>query len=402
MADSPVDHQRAPRPRAERAIIRGVRMARLSIGIDYRPALSRSTGVGRYVSGLVGALTRIDPENDYVLFSSSLRERARPEPLPSNFELVDRHIPVSLLNALWHRAERPLLESLTGRSFDVSHSPHPLILPSRGRTVVTIHDLFFYRHAEQTGAEIRRDYAPLVKAHAFRADAIVTPSESTKEEVLRVLGVSEEKIQVTPLGIDPEAFRARPAEEEQLAKRYRLPPRYVLAVASLEPRKNVSRLVEAIGQLTKRGWDGALVLAGGSDRDDLEIERLLERRQLGDQVTRLGYVPPAHLPAIYRRARVVANVSLWEGFGLPVLEAMACGVPVVASDIPSHHEVAADGALYVDPNQTESIAQGIERAWQNESERARLIEQSGARLGRFSWEDTARKTVALYRRLGSE
>lgn len=377
-------------------------MASLSIGIDYRPALSRSTGVGRYVSGLVGALARVDPDNRYVLFSSSMRERANPGPLPSNFELVDRRIPVSLLNAAWHRLERPRLETLTGRPFDISHSPHPLILPSRARSVVTIHDLFFYRHAEDTSAEIRRDYAPLVRAHAFRADAIVTPSQTTKEEIVRVLGVPEQKIQVTPNGIDVEAFRARPEEEERLAGRYRLPPRYILAVASLEPRKNIARLVEAIGQLSQKGWDGTLLLAGASDRDEPAEQRALDRQDIDDRVRRLGYVPPQDLPAIYRRARLVANVSLWEGFGLPVLESMACGVPVVASDIPSHREVAADAALYVEAERAESIAQGIERAWEDEALRSRLIERGEARLGLFSWEDTARKTVALYQKLGAK
>jgi glycosyltransferase involved in cell wall biosynthesis len=375
-------------------------MASLSIGIDYRPTLSRSTGVGRYVSGLTGALARIDRENNYVLFSSSGRERAKAGEWPSNFELVDRRIPVSLLNTLWHRLGQPSLDLLAGRSFDISHSPHPLILPSRGRTVVTIHDLFFYLHTERTTAEIRRDYAPLVKTHAARADAIVTPSLTTKEEVVRVLGIDAGKIEATPLGIDMDSFEPRPAEEERLANRYQLPSRYVLAVAALEPRKNLSRLVQAVGQLVRQGWDGTLLLAGGTDRDEPEVERTIDDQRLGERVRRLGYVPSQHLPAIYRRARVLANVSLWEGFGLPVLEAMACRVPVVASDIPSHHEVAGPGALYVDPTQPESIAHGIERAWEDEDLRNDLIEQSAKRVGLFSWEETARKTLAVYERLG--
>ena len=375
-------------------------MASLTIGIDYRPALSRSTGVGRYVSGLIGALARIDSENRYVIFSSSLRERAKCKALPSNFAIVDRRIPVSLLNALWHRLERPSLDFLAGCAFDVSHSPHPLILPSRGRTVVTIHDLFFYRHPEATTGEIQRDYAPLVKAHAFRADAVVTPSQATKDEVVRVLGVDQSKVEPTPLGIDLESFQTRPDEEETLVRKYDLPPRYLLAVATLERRKNLPRLIEAVGQLARRGWDGMLLLAGGPDADESEVDRAIDRQQLRARVRKLGYVPPHHLPTIYRRARVLASVSLWEGFGLPVLEAMACRVPVVASDIPSHHEVAADCALYVDPAQPESIASGIERAWEDEEWRTRLIERGSERAQLFTWDKTARKTLAIYERLG--
>ena len=376
-------------------------MASLSIGIDYRPALSRSTGVGRYVSGLVGALARIDRQNAYVLFSSSFRERATAGALPSNFELMDRRIPVSLLNTLWHRLELPSLDVLAGRSFDISHSPHPLILPTRGRTVVTIHDIFFYRHADATRGEVRRDYAPLVKAHAARADAIVTGSRATKEELVRDLGVTEEKIQLTPYGIDPEGFLARP-DEEQTAAAYQLPSAYVLSVATLEPRKNLPLLVEAVGQLVRQGWEGSLLIAGGPGIDEEEIDRAIDRAQLDTRVRKLGYVPPQHLPTLYRRARVLASVSLCEGFGFPVLEAMACGVPVVASDIPTHREVAEKAAVYVEPLRPESIASGIARAWSDDDLRYRLVQHGSQRVKLFSWDETARKTLAIYQRLASQ
>jgi glycosyltransferase involved in cell wall biosynthesis len=376
-------------------------MPGLTIGIDYRPALSRLTGVGRYVASLTGALAGIDSENRYTLFSSSLRERASVDALPSNFELVDRRIPVSLLNALWHRVGQPSLDLLAGRSFDITHSPHPLILPSRrGRAVVTIHDLFFYRHAEATTAEIRRDYAPLVKAHAARADAVLTGSQTTKEDLVRDLGVDEKKIELTPYGIDVESFRSRPEEEERIVARYELPSRYLLSVATLEPRKNLPRLVEAVAQLVGAGWDGILLLAGGSGVDEAAIDRVIDRHALGARVRKLGYVPSHHLPAIYRRARALVSVSLWEGFGFPVLEAMACRIPVVASDIPTHREVAGDGATYVDPADPQRIASAIERVWDDDAVRSPLIEEGSRRLRLFSWDETARKTLAVYERLG--
>jgi glycosyltransferase involved in cell wall biosynthesis len=376
-------------------------MPGLTIGIDYRPALSRLTGVGRYVASLTGALAGIDSENRYTLFSSSLRERASVDALPSNFELVDRRIPVSLLNALWHRVGQPSLDLLAGRSFDITHSPHPLILPSRrGRAVVTIHDLFFYRHAEATTAEIRRDYVPLVKAHAARADAVLTGSRTTKEDLVRDLGVDEKKIELTPYGIDVESFRSRPEEEERIVARYELPSRYLLSVATLEPRKNLPRLVEAVAQLVGAGWDGILLLAGGSGVDEAAIDRVIDRHALGARVRKLGYVPSHHLPAIYRRDRALVSVSLWEGFGFPVLEAMACRIPVVASDIPTHREVAGDGATYVDPADPQRIASAIERVWDDDAVRSPLIEEGSRRLRLFSWDETARKTLAVYERLG--
>lgn len=382
-------------------------MERLTIGIDLRPALSRMTGVGRYVSGLVGGLARLDSENLYVLFSSSLRERARPEFFshgaedpPPNFELVDRRIPVFVLNALWHRLGRPSLDRLSGRAIDLTHSPHPLILPSRrGRSVVTIHDLFFYRHPEATGAEIRRDYPPLVRAHAARADAVVTVSEATASDIERELRVSRERIQVIPNGIDLESFRPGRSDEET-ARRYRLPPQFILSVATLEPRKNLPRLVEAVGLLASRGWEGALLMAGGTGADEKRVDALVERLELGSRVRKLGYVPPADLPAIYRRARLLVAPSLWEGFGLPLLEAMACGVPVVASDLAAHREVAADSALYVEPTDPSSIARGLEQIWSDEGLAHRLVEEGARRVKLFSWEESARRTLALYQRLG--
>ena len=381
-------------------------MPNLNVGIDYRPALSRRTGVGRYVAGLTEALGRIDSENRYTLFSSSLRERAHVNTLPPNFELVDRRIPVFLLNALWHRTGQPSLDFLTGRSFSITHSPHPLILPSRrGRTVVTIHDIFFYRHAEATEAEARRDYVPLVKAHAARADAVLTGSRTTKDDLVRELGVDERKVVLTPYGVDIESFRMGPdhsGDEERIGERYKLPPRYLLSVATLEPRKNLTRLVEAVAHLVRRGWDGTLLLAGGPGMAEPAVDRAIDSHGLSSRVVKLGYIPAEHLPVLYRRARALASIALWEGFGFTVLEAMACELPVVASDIPTHREVAAEAATYVDPTDPEAIASGIERVWGDDPERGRLIETGSKRVTLFSWEETARKTLAVYERLGSK
>ena len=375
-------------------------MGRLTIGIDYRPALSRMTGVGRYVSGLAGALGRMDSENEYILFSSSLKERAAPVDLPSNFRLLDRRIPVRLLNWSWHRLGRPTLDRLSGRDLDVSHSPHPLILPSRrAKAVVTIHDLFFLRHPELTSAEIRRDYTSLVRDHAQRADAVLTVSDATAVDIEKELGLERTRIEVVHNAVDFESLVPRPDKEKQIALLYDLPARFVLFVGTLEPRKNLPTLLEATGLLVERGWEGNLVLVGGPGMDEAKIGEVVERRRIGGRVLKLGYVPPEHLPTVYRRARALVNPSLWEGFGLPPLEAMACGVPVVVSDIPAHREVAGDAARYVEASSPESIADGIEQVWSNETVRLGLIEMGLRRAERFTWEETARKTLALYHRL---
>lgn len=370
-------------------------MGPFAVGLDFRPALSRATGVGRYFQGLVSGLERVDTESTYVLFSSSLKERPRMRERPPNFQLVDRRVPVRVLNLLWHRLGAPSFEILVGRSVDVVHSPTPLLVPSRrARSIVTICDLFFLDRPEATRAEIRRDYASLAREHARRADAILAISEATARDAAERLEVGEERITVIHAGVD-ERFRDGCGAPEAE------PPGspYLLAVATQEPRKNLPRLLEAIAILARRGWDGRLAIAGGAGLDSREVDERIERFRLHAVVEKLGYVDAERLPSLYRRARAVVLPSLWEGFGLPLLEAMASGTPIVASDIPVHHEVAGEAALFVPSLDPAAIAGGIERIWSDGSLRKRLAAAGRERVLRFSWEGSARKAIDLYRRV---
>lgn len=367
-------------------------MAKLTIGVDFRPALSRATGVGRYFQGLVSGLACVDPDNDYVLFSSSWKERAKSEGRPANFRLVDRRVPVRVLNALWHRVGAPSLDVLAGASFDIAHSPTPLIVPSRhARSVVTVHDLFFLEHPLATAHEIRRDYARLVQSHVARADAIMVNSETTANEVVDKLGVDRDGVTVVHAGLDPRFLASgstRGGED------------YLLSVATLEPRKNLPVLLEAVSMLRERGWDGTLRIAGGGGLDSARVDERIDRLGLGGVVKKLGYVDGASLPSLYRGARAVVMPSLWEGFGLPLLEAMASRVPVVASDIPVHHEVAGDAALFAPPGDVAALADAIETVVSDDDVRRRLVASGRERVARFSWDRSARQALELYRKLG--
>lgn len=375
-------------------------MTRLAVGIDFRPALSRATGVGRYVQGLVSGLQRIDTENTYVLFSSSLKERPKPQSRPPNFLVVDRHIPVRVLNALWHRLGGPSLDLLAGRHFDVAHSPTPLLLPSRdARSIVTIHDLFFLEQPEATDAEIRRDYVSLVRSHAQRADAILAVSETTAADVESRLGVPRERIHVVHHGVDERFTSPRETWPQSDLTEEEIPS--LLAVATLDPRKNLPTLLEAISLLRERGWEGRLRIAGGTGLDAERVGRTIERLGLTDTVERLGYVEVSELPSLYRRARALVMPSHWEGFGLPLLEAMASGTPIVASDIPVHREVAARAAAYAPADDHEALAAAIERVWDDTDLRSRLVKEGRERVACFSWEVSARKTLELYRGVAS-
>ena len=376
-------------------------MGKLTVGLDFRPALSRATGVGRYFQGLVAGLARVDREHDFVLFSSSWKERAVPEPRPDNFRLVDRRLPVRVLNALWNRAEAPTFDFLAGERVDVAHSPTPLLLPARNaKRIVTICDLFFLDRPEATTAEIRRDYASLAASHAKRADAILAISETTAADVVSKLGVPEERVFVVHAGLDE---RFRRGLETSASGNGGGPGGgdYLLTVATLEPRKNLVTLLEALARLRARGFDGKLRLAGGPGVDAERIERTIDELRLGGTVERLGYVPADALPALYRGARVAVMPSLWEGFGLPLLEAMASETPIVATDLPVHHEVAGDAAVYAPALDADAIADAIERAWRDAAMRETLIARGVERVKRFTWDASARRAMELYDSLGS-
>ena len=366
-------------------------MGKITIGLDFRTALSRATGVGRYFQGLVSGLSRLDHDNDYVLFSSSWKERAHKEARPENFRLVDRRVPVRVLNALWHRMEAPSLDWLTRTTLDVAHSPTPLIVPSRrARSVVTICDLFFLDHPEATTREIRRDYVNLVRSHVNRADAIVAISDTTATDVVNKLDVARERVHVIHAGLD-ERFLARSTDNGHQS--------YLFTVATLEPRKNLPVLLEAVSILKKRGWEGRLRIAGGFGLDTPRVDETIERLGLHAVVEKLGYVDGETLPSLYRGARAVVLPSLWEGFGLPLLEAMASEVPLVASDIAVHHEVAGEAALFAEPHDANAFADAIEKIEGDESLRTKLVSCGRERVSRFSWDVSARKALELYRKL---
>jgi glycosyltransferase involved in cell wall biosynthesis len=352
------------------------------------------TGVGRYLQGLVSGLQRIDSDTRYVLFSSSLKERPRPEARPPNFQLVDRRVPVSVLNALWHRLGFPSFDWLAGEAIDVAHSPTPLRLPARcARSIVTVHDLFFLDHPEATIREIRRDYASLARAHVRSADAVLAVSNATATEVAARLDVPWERIHVIHHGVDDRFLAEEPHENGSAP--------YLLTVATEEPRKNLPALIEALALLKRRGFDGVLKIVGGTGLDSARIAEAVRKHDLDRQVLRMGYVDALELPTLYRNARAVVTPSLWEGFGLPLLEAMASRTALVVSDIPVHREVAADAALFVPPKDPQAIAGAIERVWTDAPLRAGLQQKGSARVKNFSWVDSAQKTLDLYRRLGT-
>ena len=371
----------------------------MRILIDYRPALRQRSGVGEYTHGLVHALASLKAAADgpvatidLAIFSSSWKDRLHvgADELPG-VRQIDRRIPVRLLNLAWHRLGWPPIEDVTGERFDVVHSLHPLLLPSRSAAqLVTIHDLHFLTHPERTDAEIRRDYPPLVRRHAARADGIVVNSHFTARQVEHLLGVAGERITVC----QPAAPEWRPRETAPSAREA-----YVLFMGTLEPRKNVGALLDAYEKLRERLPDAPrLVLAGraGSPEAGAWLRRIAEP-PLAGHVEHLGYVAPEARRALYAGAALLVLPSFEEGFGLPALEAMTVGVPVVVSNVGALPELVDAAGALVDPEEVDSIAGAMERMLTDEGYAAACAAQGILRARTFTWHATAEAAVRAYR-----
>ncbi len=361
----------------------------MRILIDYRPALRARTGVGEHVHQVVRELAKAGSD-DITVFSSSWKDRL-PASLSAELprvRMADRRIPVSALNLAWHRLEWPPVEAIARGEYDIAHSPHPLLLPSRSAAqVVTIHDLYFLSHPERTSAEIRRDYPALVRAHARRADAVIVVSRFVADQVQRRLDVPAGRITVASNGA-PE-WKGAPADAG--------PDGYLLFVGTLEPRKNFGGLLEAYGRVAARSpRTPRLVVAGSAGPDAAETVAAMNRPPLAGRVDFRGYVPHDQLESLYKGAQALVMPSFDEGFGIPVLEAMAAGVPVVAANRGALPEVLGDAGLLVDPDDPESLAAAIERMIADAGLRATCAARGLERARQFTWAQTARDTRRAY------
>ncbi len=369
------------------------------IYIDISAAVHRRAGLGRYAAGLTRALVAANPDL-YGLFYN--RERGV-EPLPGL-----EHLPARTV-ALGYKPWRTSvwLGQLARLGFDrlipgatLFHATEHLLLPLRSvPTVLTVHDLIF-RHLPQHHKPLNRWYLnATMPLYCRRAGHVIAISECTKRDLVAAYGLPPEKVTVVHEAADPR-FRPQPADLVAAVRaRYHLPERYLLFVGTIEPRKNLARLLEAFEAIHADGLSDGLVIVGrrGWLYDDFFTR--LEQSPVREAVIFPGYVPDADLPAIYAGAQACVFPSLYEGFGLPVLEAMACGTPVVCSNTSSIPEIAGEAALYLDPGDVVEIIETTRRLLRDaalqEETRARGLSQAA----RFSWERTAQETRRVYRAL---
>ena len=367
----------------------------MRIGYSCQLIDDRAFGVSNVILQLARALVDTVVDDELIVYGRRVRDELRGADGKPTLQHVSPR-------PTRHRAGRILWEqfALPRRAkrdeLDVFHATgYVMPLAMKVPTVLTLHDLLVFSHPAYCTRANRTHYRLVVPPSVRRARRILTLSTAVREHVRERFGVPAARIDVVPPGID-ERFRQVPQEREvaDVARRYGLSAPFMLAVGNHEPKKNLARVVDAFRALRERGTiDGELVVTGGGGWGNV-----LAGREQTPGLRLLPYIPADDLAQLYRAARLLAFPSLAEGFGLPVIEAMATGLPVVASDVPALLESDPDAAVRVEPTSVDSIADGLERAWNDEQLRSELRRRGLAAARPFTWANAARATLDVYRR----
>lgn len=376
----------------------------MHIAIDGKRYFTNRTGLGRYSRLLVRSLLSDSGRNDMTITLFKPRGRTvfeAPEQKCLVIKEAAYKLPGDLGNGLWRWRTLPGL--LDGGDYDLFHGPSNG-LPNRANLpmIVTITDLIFIRYPNYFPLWDRNYYFCSFKQAAEKARMIIAISEATKSDIVNFFNIPEKKIEVIYPGFESHLLKYHHEEAENVCDLFRLPERYILAVGTLEPRKNALRLAQAFDQLLQQrkiGKDTGLVFAGRKGWFYREILRKIDSLPSRSSIHFIDEPSDSQLAALYQSASVMAYISEFEGYGYPVLEAMSFFLPLLLSRVASLPEIAGDAAVYVDPYNTESIAEGLFRLLDDEHLRYNLSQGANKRLVDFSAEKMAEKTVKLYRKV---
>ncbi len=372
----------------------------MKIGINIDQVLYRiSGGTGRYSWNLINSLTQIDHENAYVLFHSRTDKIGRSivEDLDLNANFSLRQLPFTrpFINSIWNRARFWPVEMFLGK-LDLIHAP-TLAIPTKGsaKLVVTVHDLAFLKFPEFYTARSLKFHQRNAKIAAYEADLLIAVSNSTKRDIMTLLSVDEERVRVIYEGVDIDEGALD--HREQVLSSLNVQKPYVLFVGTLEPRKNLRRLLQAFAKSRQTAnLAHRLVIVGPKGWLYEEIFKEREREDLKKSVVLTDLVSDARLAVLMSEADLFIYPSLYEGFGLPPLEAMACGTPVLSSSVSSLPEVLGDAAVLVDPYDVDQMASAVINILEDEQLRTSLVEKGRQRVAQFSWDKMAKETLEAY------
>ncbi len=374
------------------------------IAIDYTPAIRQSAGIGRIIRGQIDAFLALQPDYEVRLFvvgkvTSAERQRA---PLPLHTPpLTERN-----MVRLWHRLNSPLplVEWFTGGPLDLFHATDFVLAPNRARRkLVTVHELAFLFCPEAAMPRLYRYLNVVVPRSIRRADHLLADSHNTAKDLQEQWQIPAERITVVQGAVDHDRFQpiADQSRLQAVRQRYNLGDRpFILGLSTLQPRKNFARLIEAFHQARQEAsLPHRLVIGGGKGWLFDEIFARVQALGLADHVLFPGYVADADLPALYNAAEFFAFPSLYEGFGLPVIEALACGTPVLTADNSCLPEAGGPGAIYVQATNVESIAAGIVTLAQDATLRQQLRSAGLAHAAQFTWQRSAEQLLATYQKV---
>ncbi len=369
-----------------------------TVGFDATSAARQSAGIGRYTRQLLGALTRLQDDTQYKLFywGRGKCDGSLP-PLDGRFHI--RNLPLSdrVANAVWQRMRVPVPAQLLVGRFDLFHSPDFTLPPMLGRpAVLTVHDLAFLRTPDCAYPTLRAYLEEVVPRSVRRATRVIAVSENTRRDCIELLGTPPEKVTTILEGVGEEFHPPLdPAADRSRLSRLGISEPYILTVATLEPRKNYVRLLHAFALLRSRGVKHRLVIVG---RPGWMYEPIYEAVHQLELTAAVTFVQPDDqlLAALYGQADVFVFPSLYEGFGIPPLEALACGAPVVCSNTSSLPEVVGGAAVLFDPTDVEAIADGVTTVLEDDALARRLRLLGPERAATFTWQKAARRTRDLY------
>jgi len=373
----------------------------MRIAIDYTAAMRQGAGIGSYVRNLVAAMLAQDSTNRYTLLTSGRPER--PFPVAENVRGRSLLVPDRYLNILWYRWRMPIPATFFSGAVDLYHGPDFVLPPvsKKVRKIVTIHDLAFLEHPEYAVPSLAAYLKKVVPEAVAHADVVATVSHEVSRTLIEHFHTPREKLTVVPNGVGTHFHRVTdPVILSATQHKFGLKHPFVLGVGTLEPRKNHIGLIKAFHQAQqKKHGPAMLAIAGGQGWLYEETQRVVAELKLEKKVRFLGRVSDLELVSLYSMADIFAFPSFFEGFGIPRLEAMACGVPVITSNVSALPEVAGDAALLVDPHNIQEMADAIIRLLENESLREELRQKGYQRVQQYTWTESARKMLDVYQRL---
>lgn len=365
----------------------------MRIAFDGTTLTPGRTGVGYYSEHLLRHLVQCGAKDSVTVVSNRAVDTAIPLPAEVDVVVSPWHAP----RMIWMQAQAPRLLRQVGA--DVAHFTNGMVpLASRVPTVVTIHDMSLTMYPRFHPLRRVLLNRPLVNVAARRADAIITVSQSAKADIVRLYRLDPARVHVVHEAAAPEF---RPLNDvralDGIRHRYQLADRFILYVGTIEPRKNLPRLIEGFARRRKRGeLSHQLVCVGPYGWLSRDIEALIDRLQVADAIRFTGYVPFSDLPAIYNLAEMLVFPSFYEGFGLPVIEAMACGTPVITGHVPALDEVGGRAVEQVERLDAESLGEAMTRLADNLARRNTLRAAGLERASTFSWDRAARETLGVY------